>query len=137
MNKNRGIQYFFPVLAPLLLAGADFFVRSISDNALLNIEDIFRGCGIAIIFGCFTIDIWGITSSISRDNNVTMIFVFLLTLHLFLYGVGAYLDNHIVIMIKTAGIINQAPYWILLIVIVFSLGALIAGREYCWQKIEL
>ena len=135
MNKKRGIQYFFPLLAPLFLAGADFFVRSISGDTLLNIENIFRGLGISIIFGCFTIDIWGITSSISKNNNVSMVFVFLLTLHLFLYGAGAYLDKHIEIMIKTGGI-SQDLYWALSCMILVSSGTLIAGREYCWRKIE-
>jgi len=136
MNKTRGIQYFFPIVAPFFLAGANFFVQSLAGGSLLSVENIFSGIGVSILFGCFTIDIWGITSSISKNNtDVTTVFVLLLIIHLFSYAAGVCTDHHIEIMLKT-GYIKQYLYWILSSLILFSLGILIAGREYCWRKIE-
>lgn len=57
--KKRKMEFWFPILAPMLLAFADYFFRVLPATTLPDFVSNFRGLGLAVIFGCFTIDIWG------------------------------------------------------------------------------
>ena len=137
MKKPRNIQYFFPLFAPLLLACADYFIGELSEPSLLNAGIVYRKLGVSLIFGCFIIDIWGITTSIAQEdhnNNVTISFVFLIILHLALYGFAVYIDKHIYVK-SMSGLDVDTQYILLLAMIIISLLALILGREFCWRRI--
>ena len=128
--------YYFPLLTPLILAGIDYSIRDISSGSSLDFVIALRGLSVSFLFGCFTVDIWGITSTLEKEKSIALSWMIFLCGHLFLYSCGIRLEQHISAMSLTG---NTAIFANILLFIVVLLSAvlLIFGREYCWRKTKI
>jgi hypothetical protein len=134
-KSPRDIKYYFPLLAPMLLVSCYVIfemltkVESIKWIHMLNVT-------LGNLLFCFvSIDIWGITTSVTKKENPLILkWVLVMLFHLFLFSVAIYCWKEAYGTGQSTGLT-----WDTLIItfILFAFGflALFYAREQTW-KIE-
>lgn len=107
------IKYYFPLVAPLLLGLVDAIVKCLVTSILPSAENLILDFSVTILFVFFTIDTWGVTTSINKDKgeDITYTWVLLMFFHLVFYLTGA-LSQRFYISISQS---TQAPIWPLIL----------------------
>ena len=143
MSATSRPAYIFPIIAPILLAIGDLFIKALAQNiAITSLPDFIIQISIILLFSFFTIDIWGLTSTITtRDEEnkgeIQTIWMILLIAHFASYGVGSYVHNQFFELLKITDKPSTLSVWVNLLLVMVGFAGLFYGRNQLWNKMNI
>ena len=137
-NAKKDIKYYFPLFVPFLLVIFDFLSKLLLGEVSTCFVKVFVELSVIVLFCFITIDVWGITMSITEekvDKEIAMLWFFIMFFHLVLYEVGLVIQkytNKITIVTDPSGYLML--FSIILVIVAFI--PVLYGRNKLWENVE-
>lgn len=135
MDSKRDIRYFFPFCVPILLGFSDFFLKLSTSYEVKDSTAIIIEISTLLLFSFFTIDIWGITTTIKKAPTIAMKWVLAMIIHFAIYGFGSYIQKR-TFEISQSSEISATSIILPIVLVVISFVTFLCFRENMWKEIQ-